>query len=298
MFSLLKEAGIKSHYTVVKAGENANNIITGFSTSQFNHVIVCVPMSNDTIWLECTNQKIPFGYIGTFTDNRDVLIIDENSGKIVKTKKYSPEQNIKSTKATFYIDSLSNTTADILIDYTGLQYDNASYFFYLTTDEQKKYLYSSISIPDFIITKYKITYDQKLISTISQEIKISSKNYATNSGKRIFIPLNTLNKISETPVKPEVRKNNIVIKRSYIISDTIEYILPENFEIEYLTNNILITSDFGEYSVIIKNENSIVKYIRTLKINEGIWTPEKYSDFTDFYKQIVKADNEKMVLKK
>lgn len=71
--ALLKEAGIKGYYTIIRAGRNARPIQPNFPSNQFNHVIVSVPNGKDTLWLECTSQTNPFGYQGTFTEDRWAL---------------------------------------------------------------------------------------------------------------------------------------------------------------------------------------------------------------------------------
>ncbi|NOZ46343.1 MAG: DUF3857 domain-containing protein, partial [Chlorobi bacterium] len=61
---LLDAIGIKSYYTLVAAGKKAPEINKNFPSNIFNHVILCIPFENqDTVWLECTNQNIPFGYL-------------------------------------------------------------------------------------------------------------------------------------------------------------------------------------------------------------------------------------------
>jgi hypothetical protein len=57
--AMLKTIGVESHYASIKAGEATADILTDFPAQQFNHVILCVPMPKDTIWLECTSQTNP-----------------------------------------------------------------------------------------------------------------------------------------------------------------------------------------------------------------------------------------------
>ena len=71
MFSLLKLIGVRSYPAIVSSGTYIEPIFLEFPNfQQFDHAILCVPHLKDTIWLECTNQKIPFGFLGDFTDDR------------------------------------------------------------------------------------------------------------------------------------------------------------------------------------------------------------------------------------
>ena len=62
MHSLLKQFGIISYPALVSSGVYIEPIYKDFPNfQQFDHVILCVPVKKDTIWLECTNQNIPLG---------------------------------------------------------------------------------------------------------------------------------------------------------------------------------------------------------------------------------------------
>src|SRR5436190_7988316 len=99
MYSILKEAGITSYYTLIKAGRNGEYITDDFPSQQFNHVILCVPVKKDTVWLECTDQTLPAGYLGDFTCNRYALLINENGGNLVRTPKYGLTDNVEVRRA-------------------------------------------------------------------------------------------------------------------------------------------------------------------------------------------------------
>lgn len=68
MKALLNATGIESVYTIAGAASNQGITMTDFPTvNQCNHAILCVPLHRDTIWLECTSQTTPCGYMSTFT---------------------------------------------------------------------------------------------------------------------------------------------------------------------------------------------------------------------------------------
>src|SRR5690606_4540730 len=88
MVALLGSVGIKGYYSLIMAGENFTPLQTDFPSSQFNHVVVAVPNGSDTLWLECTSQTQPFGYLGSFTDDRYALMILDDGATLVKTGSY------------------------------------------------------------------------------------------------------------------------------------------------------------------------------------------------------------------
>jgi hypothetical protein len=64
MGALLRAVNIPSCYAIVNAGTNAKPADPKFPDNVFNHVILCVPLKNDTTWLECTSNTQPFGQLG------------------------------------------------------------------------------------------------------------------------------------------------------------------------------------------------------------------------------------------
>jgi len=90
--ALLKEADVKTFYTVVYAKEK-KDIDKDVVAIQGNHVILLLPTQKDTLWLECTTQKHPFGYVGNFTNDRDALVIKPKGGEITHTKIYKAKEN-------------------------------------------------------------------------------------------------------------------------------------------------------------------------------------------------------------
>src|SRR5436190_5010380 len=99
MYALLKEANIKSCYTEIKSGKDEKFFMPDFPSDQFDHIILCVPLRIDTVWLECTSQALPAGYLGGFTADRFALAVDVNGGKLVHTPKYGLTDNVETRKS-------------------------------------------------------------------------------------------------------------------------------------------------------------------------------------------------------
>src|SRR6201999_1135267 len=93
------------------------------SRNQTNHIILCLPFKNDTTWCDCTSETIPFGYLGTFTDDRTVLACTPEGGKLMHTPKFTVNDNLIACKANAVLSADGSVTADINTTYKGAYYE-------------------------------------------------------------------------------------------------------------------------------------------------------------------------------
>ena len=295
--ALLKEAGIKAYYTTIMGGDYAPAVDANFPSDQSNHIIVGVPNQKDTIWLECTSQTNPFGYLGNFTGDRYGLMITENGGKLVRTPTYTAEQNSQSRTADVFIEMTGDAKAIVKTIYQGLQYENGNLNFILDNqfDDQKKWVQSNTQIPSFDINSFSIKSVKNRIPEAIVTLDLTLKRYASVSGKRIFITANLMNRSTFIPEKAENRKTSIVRRMAYIDSDTIHYHFPDGLYPEFLPESVNLKSRFGEYEVRYKMDDKGLTYIRRIRMNKGEFPPDSYQELIDFYKSISKADNTKIV---
>jgi hypothetical protein len=294
--AMLKEAGVKGYYSIIQAGIGEGQVLTDFPSHQFNHVIVSVPNGKDTLWLECTSQTNPFGYQGKFTGDRKALIITEDGGKIVNTLRYSPEQNTQSRTAEVELDATGNAKAKIRTTNKGIQYENDGLDNVMNNvDEQKKWIQNNTEIPNFNINSFSMLEKKDKIPSAIVKLDLTLNRYATVSGKRIFIVPNLMNRITSVPEKITDRKTDVVRNTNYLDLDTIKFTLPENLYPEFLPEPIKINSKFGEYEASFKFDAGKVIYTRRMKAWKGRYPKETYNELVDFYKNVNKADNIKLV---
>jgi len=297
MVAMLKEVGIKGYYTTIQAGrENDETVIEDFPSDQSNHIIVAVPVKNDTIWLECTSQTNPFGYQGSFTSDRKALMITDDGGVLVNTTRYGTEKNIQSRTADVYLEGNGNAKSTIRTSYSGLQYENDYLNFVVDRqyDDQKKWVRENTSIPAFDINNFSISSSKGRNPSAVVKLDLTLNRLASVSGKRLFLTPNLMNRSTYVPEKVEARKTKVVIKKGYIDLDTIRYHLPQGIYPEFVPAPFTITSRFGEYKASVVVDQGSLVYVRKIIMRKGEFPAESYSELIEFYKNVNKADNIKL----
>jgi hypothetical protein len=299
MYSLLKEAGIPSYYALIRAGRNANYITEDFPSQQFNHVILCVPLQKDTVWLECTSQTMPSGYLGDFTCDRYALLIDENGGRLVRTPKYGVSDNLQHRKIKSVLQEDANLVASISTNYSGLQQDDIHGLINsLSKEKVKEYLHQQLDFPTYDITQFNYAEKKGDIPAIHEALEIKVSNYATITGKRLFITPNIMTKSSRKFSAVEERKYDIVLNSEYTDIDSVEIELPKGYEAESLPQPVSISSKFGKYSSSTKLSGNKLVYYRAIEQYSGRFSAKEYPDLVKYYDAIYKADRNKVVLVK
>jgi hypothetical protein len=296
MKAILKCAGIESNYALVRSGGNFPKIIPDFAFSQFDHVILFVPLKEDTIWLECTNQTIPFGFLGDFTSDRYALVIKENGGDLIKTPVYELNDNFQRTVANVTINSDGNATADIARSFGGLQYDNYLEEIYSTAEDQKEWLYDYIDLPDFKINTFSFKQKKPDEPESELNLNLNVSTYATSSDKRIFLPLNLVNRSDYIPKKILHRWGDIVKNYSWTDTDSITYIIPDESIVEFLPEPIELSSSFGKYKSYTRLYGKTIVYYRHVEMLKGVFPKNTYDDLIKFYHDIRVADKAQVVI--
>ena len=182
MVALLHEVNIIGYYTTIKAGANESAVDPTFPSDQANHVIVAVPNKKDTLWLECTSQTNPFGWMGKFTDDRYAMMVTEQGGVLVKTPTHPAERNIQSREAEVYLDASGNARANVRTKYQGLQYENDGLDFVVNKqhDDQKKWIQNTTQIPSFDIEKFSMRDSKDRIPSAEVEVQLILNRYGNS----------------------------------------------------------------------------------------------------------------------
>ncbi|MDB5130041.1 DUF3857 domain-containing protein [Mucilaginibacter sp.] len=297
--ALLKAANIDSWYCVVYGDNSKVSMLNDFaSMNQGNHVILCLPIKNDTTYLECTSQKIPFGFLSDFTDDRNVLACTPEGGKLLHTPKYTSQDNVQTRKAGFIIDKDGALSGNMVTIYKGTQYDNPEELVGEPLNEQVKTLqkmYTNIS--NLSIEKLDIKQDKKQIPVATESIKLSARDFASADNDKLYFALNPLNK-QRSIRDVRNRTNPVYINRGYTDEDEIVYTLPAGYHPDMEPLNINLNKPFGKFKMSATVSDGKLIYKRRMELIDGTYDKNSYHDLVEFYQTAADADSYNVTLVK
>jgi len=297
--ALLQAVDVPSYNTILYGDRYKSDIQSDFVSMQGNHMILAIPNGNDYTFLECTSQDDPFGYQGTFTDDRDVLVVKPDGGLIVRTKIYEDKGNSQKDKGVYTIDENGNFLGSISILSEGSQYSTKQRLeSFQPTEKESHYKKYWDNINNLKLGKISFTNDRENIR-FTEDIQLSAINYASISANKMIFAIDAFNQNTGNIKRIRNRKNPFQIQRGYLDSDEIEINLPAGFTIEFLPSNYDLKGKFGEYKTeIIKKENNKLLYKRCMFLNKGKYSNKEYEEYRLFMEQVSRNDNAKIVLTK
>jgi hypothetical protein len=299
MYSLLKEAGIRSVYTITGRGYEKDYFFTDLPCSQFNHAILFVPLEKDTTWLECTSQTLVAGYVGADNSNRYAVAVDENGGTLVRTPKYGVNENLEIRHITATIDENGNLEALIKTKYMAEQQDRLHEVINgLSKDKLMEFLKEDIELATYDIKSYDYKEEKNPLPVVAETLDLVASNYSTVSGKRFFVIPNIITRTHRKLKADENRKNDLLLSFEFKDIDTTEIKIPAGYTVETIPQDVKVESKFGKYAASVKFSADKITYNRSYEHYSGRFPAKDYSDLVKFYETIYKADRNRVVLVK
>jgi hypothetical protein len=298
MMAALKAVNIKSHVAIINASFNQEPVDADFPANNFDHVILCIPYAKDSIWLECTSSTAEFGELGTFTENRNALLITDNGGVLVPTPKSQHTSNTLSTFTTVTISSdlsgLTETIFNAKGDYRELMADILKD----KKDDQKKALvfYFGFKQPDdFILSKEESDNSHKTKLRMSL-----SKVHEFNAGEKLFVNPRPYKIWATTLPKAENRKMDYYFRFPFQKNDTTVVKLPAGSKPDALPKENKYSCSYATYhSKYWYNETENAIYSATsLILNQHKVLAADYASVRKFFGEISQDDSQKIVLLK
>lgn len=297
--ALMKEADINAFYVVIEAGtESQVDFDTDFaSIQQGNHAIIGVEIGLDTIYADCTTSNSPFGTISSFTDGRLAVGIDENGGKLIKTKKYKDKENVCKINTNMTINP---STRELSIDYksesSGCDISSKiNYYKFSETEIKSKvlpYFYPQFSKENFFDVDLKYEDNQ-----YKESFKIETKKFITTAGNYLILPLQ-IHALDLEKVNESKRNTPFYFKNGYTIEYTTIIEIPEGYEWAGGIETQEIKSSFGNFNVKkIEVQNNALHIHMKMETNSGNFSENMLEEFNNWVPAVKKLETEKIIFR-
>lgn len=294
MVSLLREIGIPAIYAAISTTHA--QLLSDFpNLNQLNHAIVAVPMEKDTLWLECTNARIPLGYVHDDIAGHDAVLITSDGGKVVRLPHYADTANVQKSEIKMTVAATGRVQMNCHVRKVNLQYENLLPLLQMDTKEQQKVLLSNIFFPGAQVTKLSVE-EEKGKAAVNTILEATSAGYANVTGKRIFAKVNPLKASYGNMSSDENRKNPVFIDFGYCDEEDILISLPDGYRIESMPIAKEITNQFATFKVTFKQENQSLHAHYRVVIHAGTYGANDFEEFVKTKNAIAQAYRQQIVL--
>lgn len=287
--SVLKYIGIPSFYTDVESGDLIKKIDKNFPSMQFDHVILCVPLTNDTLWLDCTSGG-PFNHLGTFTQNRQAFLIDKENSHFKQTPALSSYDVLESRSIHVHSETGNEMTADFHSVVKGELFEQLSELSRSVNESRRnQYIRDYFIESCFDLIDYHIIPANRDSTFITLDYTAKADKLFKKYGDELLIQLIPF---SIPPFKdPKNRKNPVQLNFPVNKQDSIIYQLPVGYQLSVLPKDHQFSSPFGIYSIRFVKKNNTVEVFKSLVLNAGDYPISIYKDFYKFIKTVYDIEN-------
>lgn len=289
MKALLECKGIKSYFVLINSGRQPHGFMKDRPCSQFNHVILTVPVGKDTIWLENTAQSMPFGYVGSYTQNRMALLVDEGKSRLILMPSLKKKDVECIRKMNFTFDENGNADFSAVFTNRSTLYESMNSFKnYCAEKDMGDYIDRYIPFGNYELKSWKFGETNPDSAKIDLQLNLTFPKFARIMGDNCYVRTFSI---------PESFKFHLPANFPVSIFwpvcniDSSFFTIPSGYKLKALSDPVHMTSDFGDFvSLITVRDNKMLVY-KKLEINSGNYSVREYEQLYAFLKTIKEMEN-------
>ncbi len=304
MITMLRKIGIESYYVLVKVNENTQPFMP--LEMEFNHAIVAYYLDGKINYSDPTTDFYPYYSLNEGDTEAWALLIKDGENKAFRL----PANQTDSTKTfTAYdvkatLDEYNTLNLNVKTTYTGLVAGR-----WRSTME----LESKDNLPNHIIGSLGSSafrnleldeYDFDKVENISVPLQANYQLHArefTDDVTGIYFMRLPFVKTVETDVAiyGSERTNAMDIKTITFSQPHIQHInvkMNDNFAIKKLPQDVNYNTKFGTYTLKLKQTKEGLYIERFVHFKQTRIEPNEFKEFKEFYLQLLKYDNLKVLL--
>lgn len=293
--AMLAECGIESHYVIIHT-DRRRMFSDLASPNQANHAILCVPLGDETLWLECTNTNVPFGYVHDKIAGHDAILFRDGAGEFVTLPQYADSVNRMVKRVEITLAEDGSAAGRVTERYEAACYEPLMDFPKKERKKQADMLLGDLTIPLIRVDSIAWREDKSALPSIEITYDIASPKYVNTTGSRCFLALTPFSKIRD--YRDKERLHAIYRAVGYDDVTVVEIRLPAHMQVEAHPRPCSVTTPFGSYSLRMDVGDGRIVVEQRTRMHAGTYPRELIEVYRAFVSGRAKAFNAQIVLKK
>ncbi|MBN1326939.1 MAG: DUF3857 domain-containing protein, partial [Candidatus Cloacimonetes bacterium] len=301
MITMLKEAGISADFVLINTNNQGQLVKDLPSTNSFNHCIVAVHTESGVKFFDPTAKNYPVGSIPSSDKQAFYLIINDNT---TSPAYLSPDQfmkNIITRESEVTVDELDSITISNVCSKSGEVGASMRYAYrHISEKERNKKLHEILSREhqNCNLISFNLIEPDALKQEFLYEYSYEVPNYLENVGNYKLMVLPWADKLTtESSIFMDERDYPFIWNGNVdVYQARINVNLPSGWMPLELPGTISYSCPNAEYNIKLVYEDGVISGERNLIFNSKHISPEEYPLFREFYHNVVKADQTKILL--
>lgn len=296
--AMLSAIGIPSYYSTIRYDDDQKDLMSNFPNFQeMNHVILMVPNQNGKLWLECTNPRLPFGYVHKGIAGHEVLVCAAEGGAMERIPDYADSLNLEQFVA--HVKLQADGGASVKTSKVGRVklYESLQGFTLAKSSEQADKLIEGIHLPNVEMTSVQVSEIKTATPSIQVAYSWKTPMYGSKTGSRLFLPV-TIFRTGYDQLRKANRIHDLQLNMGYRDADSTFIEIPESFEVEALPPTLSESCKYGRFSSQVTVSGNKLLIVQIADVHSGKYTSTDYPEFMAFLNKISAAYKSKIILRK
>lgn len=300
LISMLKAAGIPSHYVLIPT-QGIRNLIKDFPYPfQFDHCIVAIEKERIYHFIDPVAENYRIDYLPSSDQNRDVLIFKDQQTTFGRTPLAKPEENTFHSQQKIKIGADGSIEGEIKDSVSGdTEASWRSFFIDYSPTEIKEAFEKSIDkiSPGANLVEYihsdPLNFKERFVVTT----KYYAQGYCIKAGDILLFQVPEIKQDCAATGKKE-RRYPIIFWTNYYRKDEVEFNISEDYEVYNLPEPVEVINQCFEFRSNYRREDEKIFYQGEFIKKAIRITPEEYLDYHKFCHVMEKSFKRDVLFKK
>ena len=298
LYKLMKHLKFDSSPVALSTRENGTLSQFFPSYKQLNYPIVSVKIDDKQYLLDATEKYLPMNLLPLRCLSMQARLIDKTKGCWVSVT--NTRKNKDLTVDELLLDNnltLKGTISHIRNDYSAFDFRKKYFKFNSQEDYMESYMKE---MPGLIINEIKVEDPDSVYKPVIEKQVVEIKNLVNKINENLYLVPAYFEELKENPFKSEERKFpvdfGIPIEKTLIMNLK----LPDGYTIITLPETITLKLDDNAALFMYQAEFSgnTIRLTTKFLVNKTLFLPEEYATLKEFYNQVIKKQNEAIIITK